>query len=419
MNFNQQFFRYLVCITFLFTFPCFSNAQNLIQLKSELQKVKQKQDSLLVLIEKAQLNEIILNLKKVGYPKSTQSLDIAEHSAMVLGFNCEKKLAAWSFHILTPDVAFGKISRSNDFRNDSLIDCQTAIESDYFITQKLPDGTSKFDGFGFDRGHLAPSADFRWSAKALSESYFYSNMTPQVPEFNRESWAELESLMRRIADQDPKDYYIVTGPILEDSLKFIEKSIHQIPIPRRHYKIIADLTENQPKGMAFLMPNELCKNPLSSYVVSIDSIEKITGLDFFPNLSADLQVKIETKSNFENWKTQKSNGDVEPFPALSLKKGQFNTDQATSKVGQKVSIVGKVVIAKYIAKSNATFLNLDKQFPNQNFTICIWKDGMRNFSYQPIELEGETIVVTGIVQLDKNGIPSITVEWEKQIEVLE
>ncbi len=419
MNVSFKIKKYLFLGLFSLFNPCFSNAQNLIQLKSELQKVKHKQDSLLALIEKAQLNEIILNLKKVGYPKSTQSIDIAEHSAMVLGFNCEKKLAAWSFHILTPEVAFGKISRSNDFRNDSLIKCQTGIESDYFITQKLPDGSSKFDGFGFDRGHLAPSADFRWSAKALSESYFYSNMTPQVPEFNRESWAELEALVRRIADQDPKDYYIVTGPILEDSLKFIEKSIHQIPIPRRHFKIVVDLSENQPKGMAFLMPNSLCINPLSSYVVSIDSIEKITGLDFFPNLSVDLQAQIEAKSNFESWKTQKSTGDIEPIPALTLKKGQFNTYQAATKVGQKVSIVGKVVSAKYISKSNATFLNLDKQFPNQNFTICIWKDGMRNFSYKPEELEGETVVVTGVVQLDKNGIPSITVEWEKQIEVLE
>lgn len=419
MKLNSQFKKYLFWVLFTLFNPCFSIAQNLVQLQTELQKVKRKEDSLRVLIEKSQLNDIILNLKKVGFPKSSQNLYIAEHSAMVLGFNCEKKLAAWSFHILTPDVAFGKISRSNDFRNDSLIECQTGTESDYFITQKLPDGTLKYDSYGFDRGHLAPSADFRWSKKALSESYFYSNMTPQAPEFNRESWAELEGLMRRIADQDPKDYYIITGPILEDSLKFIEKSIHHIPIPLRHYKIIVDLTENQPKGMAFLMPNSLCKNPLSSYVVSIDSIEKITGLDFFPNLSVDLQAQIEAKANFESWKTQKSNGDVEPIPALTLKKGQFNTYQAATKVGQKVSIIGKVVSAKYISKSNATFLNLDKQFPNQNFTICIWKDGMRNFSYIPEELDGETVVVTGVVQLDKNGIPSITVEWEKQIEVLE
>ena len=142
-------------------------------------------------------------------------------------------------------------------------------------------------------------------------------------------------------------------------------------------------------------------------------------MDFFPNLPPDLQAQIEAKANFESWNTQKSNGDVEPISALKLNKGQFNTYQAATKVGQKVSIVGKVVSAKYISKSNATFLNLDKQFPNQNFTICIWKDGMRNFSYKPDELEGETIVVTGVVQLDKNGIPSITVELEKQIEVLE
>ena len=280
------------------------------------------------------------------------------------------------------------------------------------------DGTFSYDGFGFDRGHLAPSADFRWSATALSESYFYSNMTPQRPEFNRESWAELEGLLRKVVDQEKKMFYILTGPVLNDSLPVIERSVDQLRIPEYYYKIIVDLSDSTPRGMAFLMPNKKCENRLSSYVVTIDSIEKITGLDFFPQIDDQLEEKIESHSDFNAWKTQSTNQDVEPLDALSLPKGYYNTEQAASKVGREVSIVGKVVSTKFIPKSESTFLNLDQSFPNQLFTIMIWKDGRQNFSYQPEkELYGKYIVVKGRIELDKNGIPGITVEKEEQIQI--
>ena len=130
-----------------------------------------------------------------------------------------------------------------------------------------------------------------------------------------------------------------------------------------------------------------------------------------------LETKIEQKADFSAWKTQGKNGDNEPLDALLLPKGYFNSQQAASKVGSTVSIVGKVVSAKFIPKSQSTFLNLDQSFPNQIFSIMIWKDGRRNFSYQPEkELDGKYIVVTGKVELDKNGIPGITVTKEEQIE---
>jgi hypothetical protein len=84
------------------------------------------------------------------------------------------------------------------------------------------------------------------------------------------------------------------------------------------------------------------------------------------------------------------------------------------------SIVGKVVSTKFIPKSQSTFLNLDQFLPKQIFFIMIWKDGRRNFSYKPeVELDGKYIVVTGRVELDKNGVLGITVTKEEQIELWE
>jgi endonuclease G len=155
-------------------------------------------------------------------------------------------------------------------------------------------------------------------------------------------------------------------------------------------------------------------------VVSIDSIEKLTGLDFFPNLSDSMELKIESRADFNDWRTQTNSNDVEPLNALELPKGFFNTEQALSKVGSTCTIVGKVVSAKFSTKSEATFLNLDQSFPKQIFSVMIWKDGRKNFSYKPeVDLFGKYITVKGRVELDKNGVPGITVEREEQIQFLE
>lgn len=155
-------------------------------------------------------------------------------------------------------------------------------------------------------------------------------------------------------------------------------------------------------------------------VVIIDSLERLTGIDFFPGMNNELETKIEQTADYAAWKTQGKKGDVEPLNALDLPKGTFNTQQAASKVGTTVSIVGKVVSAKFIPISQSTFLNLDQTFPNQTFTIMIWKDGRQNFSYQPEkELEGKYIVVTGKVELDMNGVPGVTVSREEQIVIWE
>ena len=113
---------------------------------------------------------------------------------MSLVYSEEHEQAKWVAHIISPDIITGNVSRTNDFRPDPHVSTGSTVEEDYFLKYLQPDSSYKYDGYGFDRGHLAPSADFRWSTTALSESYFYSNMSPQRPEFNRGTWAELEGL---------------------------------------------------------------------------------------------------------------------------------------------------------------------------------------------------------------------------------
>jgi endonuclease G len=413
--------KFIIAITLLFLGYNSISAQTELEKKTaELKVLQSKEQVLISEIEVLKLDRSIVSMKAIGYPKQAKNLEILEHAGMVIGYDCDYKMASWVFHVLTPDVSFGSVSRSNDFRTDQQASCGTAEEADYFLKTKNADGTFKYDGFGFDRGHLAPSADFRWSSNALSESYYYSNMTPQRPEFNRESWASLEDLLRRIVDQENKPFYVITGPILHDSLPEIDRSVNKLKIPEFHYKIIVDASSQNPRGMAFVMPNKKCEERLSSYVISIDSLESLTGINFFPGINTIQEAKIETAADFSAWQTQGRIGDVEPLNAFELPKGYFNSRQAASKVGSTSTIVGKVVSARYISKSESTFLNLDQSFPNQIFSIMIWRDGRRNFTYKPeIELEGKYIEVKGKVELDKNGIPGITVTKESQIKVFE
>ena len=176
--------------------------------------------------------------------------------------------------MLTPDVSFGNVTRTDDFRQDERLNCESAVELDYFKRIEKSDGTFGCDGFGFDRGDLAPSADFRWSAAALSESYHYSNITPQRTGFNQDSWAELEELLRLIVDQEKKTFYIITGPVLRPDLPHIPRSLNGLKIKELHYKIIVDVSEDQPRGIAFLMPKRKADRRLSNCLVIIDNAER-------------------------------------------------------------------------------------------------------------------------------------------------
>ena len=408
-----------------FVFTCILGltfqAQNELNDKiQQIDSLRSKEKELLFEIEQLKLDQGLMQLKQVGYPVSSKPLEIKEYKGFVIGFDCEYKMAYWTFHQLNTDVTFGSNSRTNDFRMDSTISCGTATEVDYFKSKTNEDGTTQTRGFGFDRGHLVPSADLKWSKAAMSETYYYSNITPQKPDFNRESWAQLESLVRKIADNEKKILFVLTGPILHKELEVNNESENKLKIPELHYKIIADLSNENPRGIAFLMPNKKCDSKVSNYVVPIDSIERLTGLDFFSLISDSLEQKIEGKADFFAWDVKSYINNVEPLNPLELPKGYFNTEQAASKAGSTVSIVGKVVSTKFISKSQSTFLNLDKVFPNQIFSITIWNNARRNFSFKPeAAFDEKYIVVTGKVTLDKNGVPTINVKSEEQIQFWE
>ncbi len=395
------------------------NTPNLIKVKNDslaiYQKITQRINSE---IEDLKLEQLRADITNIGLPKLDTSDQLIQHKAMSLVYSEKHEQPKWVSHIITTDIRSGVQGRSNDFREDPFIGSGSSTETDYFLKTMKKDSTFTYDGFGYDRGHLAPSADFRWSADALSESFYYSNMSPMLAEFNRDSWAKLEDVFRSYIYRNPEtQLYMVTGPILSDDLPKIPRAQNNVTIPKQFFKVALDLTNN--RAIAFIMPNAKNENPLESYAVSIDEVEALTGIDFYHQLSDDIESKLEAIKDPKPLLSIAEQSDVTPDHPTKLPRNTYNTIMAKGQMGngRTIRVMGTVVSTKLSAKGNV-FLNLDKQFPNQIFSVSIFKDQMINFSYPPKKnLEGKKVIVTGKVT-NFNGVPSMAIENENDIEVL-
>jgi endonuclease G len=129
-----------------------------------------------------------------------------------------------------------------------------------------------------------------WSSTTMAESFYYSNMSPQNPSFNRGIWKKLEEQVRTWA-MDYQAVYVVTGPVLKGNLSVI--GANQVAVPNYYYKVLLDTESTPKKAIGFILKNEGSKGQLIEYAVSIDSVERFTGIDFFPSLEDGLEQKLE------------------------------------------------------------------------------------------------------------------------------
>ncbi len=211
-------------------------------------------------------------------PAHSSKEQIITHTGFTLSYNETHEQANWVAYQLTKEETDKIYKRTNKFLRDPKVRTSSAADEDYKKS-------------GYDRGHLAPAADMGWSAETMAESFYYSNMSPQVPAFNRGIWKKLEELVREWAIEN-ESIYIVTGPVLKKGLPAIGSN--QVSVPEFYYKVILDYTEPEIKGIGFIMPNAASKEALSTFAVSIDSVESITGIDFFPRLENEEETIIES-----------------------------------------------------------------------------------------------------------------------------
>ena len=190
---------------------------------------------------------------------------------------------------LTRDHVYGKNQRSKmQFTEDMDVPSPRATWQDYARS-------------GYSRGHMCPAGDNKWDEEALRQTFLLTNICPQMYELNAGDWNELEKACRTWARRYG-DIYIVCGPIL---LNKVHRTIgrNKVVVPEAFYKVVLrmDASGKDGTGIGFIYRNEKVNKKMTSYVNSIDDVERITGLDFFSALPDDVEKAAEKKCNLNEW----------------------------------------------------------------------------------------------------------------------
>ena len=211
---------------------------------------------------------------------------LVEKTGFSLVFDAKKRIPKWvAYHIEEEEVQGELLKRKNSFRKD-------------FEVEGSP-SSRDYTNSGYDRGHMVPAAVLAWSKQSMRDSFLMTNMAPQLPAFNRGIWSQIESLIREWA-LEYKSLYVISGPILTDSCREYIKAT--ICVPQRFFKVVLRDT-GQRRGMTaigFILSQE-AEGELIDFVETVDNIEEVTDIDFFPELHHWTEKRVEKRYHLEHW----------------------------------------------------------------------------------------------------------------------
>lgn len=212
-----------------------------------------------------------------------------DYEGFTLAYNPDNRTADWVGWELLASETDGEFSRSNKFWTDSSV-------------PNAPT-TDDYRNSGYDRGHLCPAADQKWSQKAMTDCFVMTNMTPQLHELNNGAWKTLEKKERLWAQRDSA-LVIVAGPIYADTdTKRI--GANGVRVPSAFYKVLLAPYLEQPRAIGFIYPNMTAPGNMADYAMTVDEVERLTGLDFFYNLPDDIEQKVESTVSFTLWNSRR------------------------------------------------------------------------------------------------------------------
>lgn len=207
--------------------------------------------------------------------------------AFTVSYDAHNKQPIWVAYDLSDVDLLGENSRKGrNFKKDTQVSVPQADNNDY-------------KNSGWTRGHLAPAADFKWSAEAMDYTFYFTNICPQIEYFNQTSWERLERRVRVWAKKFGI-IYIVTGPIIGDAVNG-RIGLNQITIPDAFFKAVLAKDGESYQAIGFIMENSSAQQPYTSCCVPVNDIERITGLDLFHNLDDTYEESIESTYNARFW----------------------------------------------------------------------------------------------------------------------
>lgn len=229
------------------------------------------------------------NLEAVVLPDETPSI-IKEYTGFTVNFNPAWHVPNYVAWELTRAEAEGNEPRNSKFRPDpDVLGCPTLDD---------------YRNSGYDRGHMAPAGDMKWSREAMADSHYLTNMVPQDHNINSGRWSTLEKKCRQWAQRDSA-IIVIAGPILSDEItRTIGAS--RVAVPDRFFKVLLSPYTNPVRAIGFIIPNSPTPDGVEQMVTSVDNIESITGFDFFSSLPDDIENEVETQANWNDWNRRKN-----------------------------------------------------------------------------------------------------------------
>lgn len=212
------------------------------------------------------------------------------HKGFSLSYNYDWKIPNWVAYELTDVEVAGEVPRYDRFKPDPMVPKNvTAVTDDYKHS-------------GYDRGHMAPAADMKWDEQVMKESFYLSNICPQNPNLNGGAWKDLEEQVRDLASQKGS-IFVVCGPIVNNTDKTI--GMNKVVVPQAFFKVLLQEEDGQLHAIGFIYENISGRKPMSTYARTIDEVEELTNINFFPSLPDEIEEKIEAEVDFSKWTVKK------------------------------------------------------------------------------------------------------------------
>ena len=227
---------------------------------------------------------IIISLPEFVLPGS-QKRDIVEHTYYSLEYSEVHEQARWVAYLLTRSHLTEDDRRRPYFDQDPRVRTFSADWRNY-------------KNSGYDRGHLCPAGDRRFSESAYNETFYTSNVSPMRSDFNAGVWNRLEIQVRSWARRYDS-LYVITGGVLRKGLNGI--GYESVSVPEAFYKIVFRGDPSNPEAIAFLIPHQETSRPLEDFRVSIDRLEEETGIDFFEAMEDSVERELEREVDLSAW----------------------------------------------------------------------------------------------------------------------
>lgn len=224
--------------------------------------------------------------KEMARTSSGVTEQLIAHTGFTVSYNQEWLISNWVAYKMNAQRLIKKVDRHDNYIPDPAVNGKSADNNDFRGIKP------------YCRGHLAPSADMRWSVDSEQECSYLSNIVPQDTYMNSGVWNRIEEYVRNNVS-NWGTVYICTGPIVEQGYQTV--GANGVVVPQKFFKVLLRYNKDHWAAIGFIINNEECGGNMFNYAVSVDEVEEQTGHNFFYNLPDNTEKEVESKYNRKDW----------------------------------------------------------------------------------------------------------------------